>query len=419
MTITMLIIFGILLIMSMPVAYALIISSASAVIFVGGMPAVIAVVKLFQPTQSFPLLAIPFFILAGNLMMGGVLGDKLIKFATALVGRYHGGLGQVGVVGSTIFGGVSGSAVAEASALGSMIIPWQRRVGYPPAFGAATIASSSVIAGLIPPSIALILYASVSNQSIAALFLAGVIPGLFLCFGFIVVCYVSGRVRRFPRLTEKLTFKEFGKITLTASPALFMPIFILILLRAGIATPTEVSVIAVAYGLLVSGLIYKDISLKRIYSALQITAITTGVVMLVILASNLVAYVLVSEGIPNAVANWSMEVLKSPILIILMMNIIMLIVGMFLDLPAAILLLGPTFVAIANAIGLDLVQLGIIMAVNLSIGLFTPPVGTTLFIAAAISKENVGAVVKELIPFYLVALLCLIFFSYVPALTIY
>src|SRR5690606_27017121 len=388
MTFLMLVIFMLLLVMAMPVGFALVISSGIAVITAGGMPSVVAVVKLFQPTQSFPLLAIPFFILSGNLMMGGVLGKRLIEFATALVGRFHGGLGQVGVVGCTVFGGVSGSAVAEASALGSMIIPWQKRVGYPPAFGAASIAASSVIAGLIPPSIPLILYASVANESIAALFLAGVVPGLMLCVGFMIVCYFSGRLRNFPRLAQGITLRSILRTAGAALPALIMPILILVLLRGGIATPTEVSVVAVAYGFIVSALVYRDLSVKRVYDALVGTAVTTGVVMLVIAASNLVGYVLIMEDVPNMAAKWTMDVLKSPELVILMMNAIMLFVGMFLDLPAAILLLGPTFVAMANEIGLDTVQLGVMMAINLSIGLFTPPVGTTLFIAAAISKER-------------------------------
>lgn len=419
MTISMVIVFLLLMLLAMPVGFALIISSAYAVIHTGGMPSVVAVVKLFQPTQSFPLLAIPFFILSGNLMMGGVLGKKLIEFATALVGRFHGGLGQVSVVGSTIFGGVSGSAVAEASALGSMIIPWQKREGYPPAFGAASIAASSVIAGLIPPSIALILYATVSNQSIAALFLAGVLPGLTLCFGYMLVCYFSGRLRGFPKLSEVIGWRRMLKITFAAVPALAMPVFIVILLRLGIATPTEVSVVAVAYGFLVSALVYRDLSLQRIYRALVATAVTTGVVMLVIAASNLVGYVLVMENIPRDVAQWVLTVLKDPWLVILMMCLIMLFVGMFLDLPAAILLLGPTFVAMATAIDMDLVQLGVLMAINLSIGLFTPPVGTTLFISAAISGERIGAIVRELIPFYFVALVTLVLFAFIPALTIY
>jgi C4-dicarboxylate transporter DctM subunit len=419
MTLAMILVFGVLLILALPVGYALVISSGLAAVVVGEMPTVAAVVKLFQPTQSFPLLAIPFFVLSGNLMMGGTLGKKLVHFATSLVGRFHGGLAQVTVVGSTIFGGVSGSAVAEASALGSMLIPWQKREGYPAAFSAAATASSSVIAGLIPPSIPLILYAAVSNESIASLFLAGIVPGLLLCVGFMLVCYLSGRLRRFPRLLQNITKRDIMKATVSAAPALAMPIIIVILLRAGIATPTEVSVVAVAYGLLVSMVIYRDLSAKRLYDALVHTAVTTGVVMLVIAASNLVGYVLTVEAVPTAVAEWAVNVLKSPMMIILMMNLIMMVVGMFLDLPAAILLLGPTFVAIANAVGLNLVQLGIMMAVNLSIGLFTPPVGTTLFVAAAISREPVGKIVRELWPFYLAALIVLALMSYVPALTFY
>ncbi|WP_407279709.1 TRAP transporter large permease [Aromatoleum evansii] len=419
MTLMMILVFGALLALALPVGYALVISSGLAAITVGEMPSVAAVVKIFQPTQSFPLLAIPFFMLSGNLMMGGTLGKRLIHFATSLVGRFHGGLGQVTVVGSTVFGGVSGSAVAEASALGSMLIPWQKREGYPGAFAAAATASSSVIAGLIPPSIPLILFAAVSNESIASLFLAGILPGLLLCSGFMLTCYLSGRLRGFKRLTEKITLRDILRATVAAAPALAMPAFIVVLLRAGIATPTEVSVIAVSYGLLVSALVYRDLTLRRLYDALVHTALTTGVVMLVIAASNLVGYVLTVESVPTAVAEWTVSVLQSPVMIILMLNLIMLVVGMFLDLPAAILLLGPTFVAIGNAIGLDLVQLGIMMAVNLSIGLFTPPVGTTLFISAAISREPVGKIVRELWPFYLVAVTVLVLISYVPAFTLY
>lgn len=419
MTLIMVGVFGVLLLLAFPVGYALIISSGAAVMTVGAVPTVISVVKLFQPTQSFPLLAIPFFVLSGALMMSGTLGQRLVRFAAALVGKYPGGLAQVTVVGSTIFGGVSGSAVAEASALGSMLIPWQKREGYPAAFGAATTAASSVIAGLIPPSIPLILFAAVSNASIASLFLAGILPGLMLAAGMMTVCYVSGRVRNFPRLQSEGGWRALAHTTVAALPALLMPVFILILLRFGIATPTEVSVIAVAYALLVSALIYRDLTVKRVMAALTGTVITTGVVMLVIAASNLVGYVLIMEAIPNAVADYARTVLKEPWLIILAMNLIMLVVGMFLDLPAAILLLGPTFVAVGHTIGLDLIQLGVMMAVNLSIGLFTPPIGTTLFVSAAISREPIGAIVRELWPFYLVALTVLFLMSYIPAFTLY
>jgi len=419
MTLIMLAIFAVLLLLSMPVGYALIIAAGSAILWHGGTPAVLAVVKLFQPTQSFPLLAIPFFILAGSLMMTGTLGQRLVQLAAALVGRFHGGMGQVTVVGSTVFGGVSGSAVAEASALGSMLIPWQKREGYPAGFAAAVTASSATIASLIPPSIPLILYSTISNVSIAALFTAGILPGLMLAAGMMVACYLSGRIRKFPRLTDRSQFPPYGKLFISAAPALAMPLFIILLLRAGIATPTEVSVIAVFYALMVSLVIYRDLTLKGVYQALVGTIITTGIVMLVIIASSLVGHVLITERIPTLVAQWAQSTLGTAFLIILMMNIIMLVVGMFLDLPAAILLLGPTFVAIGQAIGMDPIQLGIMVCMNLSIGLFTPPIGTTLFIGAAIARVPIGAVVRELWPFYLVAAIALALISYVPALTIY
>jgi tripartite ATP-independent transporter DctM subunit len=300
-----------------------------------------------------------------------------------------------------------------------MLIPWQKREGYPPAFAAAVTASSSTIAGLIPPSIPLILYSTVANASIAKLFSAAVLPGLLLAFGMMMVCYFSGRIRNFPRLTQDKQLTSFGKSVVMALPALAMPFFIVLLLRAGIATPTEVSVIAVFYALVVSLVIYRDLTWHRIYHALVGTVTTTGVVMLVITASSLVGHVLISERIPTIVAQWAQETLANTFLIILMMNLIMLVVGMFLDLPAAILLLGPTFVAIGQSIGMDPIQLGVMICINLSIGLFTPPIGTTLFIGAVIAKVPIGAVVKELWPFYLVALTVLILMSYIPALTFY
>lgn len=419
MTVQMLIGFILFLLMAMPVGYSLVISGWAALSVFGPMPSSMAVMKIFQPTQSFPLLAIPFFILSGSLMMSGKLGQKLVGLASMLVGKYHGGLGQVTVVGSTVFGGVSGSAVAEASALGSMLIPWQKREGYPGAFGAAVTSASSVIAGLMPPSIPLILFATVSNTSIASLFVAAVIPALLLAGGMMTACYVVGKRRGFPRLTLKHTRDEVRSTLISALPALLMPVFIVVLLRVGIATPTEVSIIAVAYALVVSAAIYRDLTADRVMAALVNTVITTGIVMLIIAAANIIAYILTSGGVPQAVAQWSVEYLKHPILIILAINLLLLFIGMFLDLPAAILLLGPTLVSISNAIGLDLVQLGIIMCVNLSIGLFSPPIGTTLFVASAIARERIGTVVKELVPFYLVALAVLLLVSYVPALIIY
>jgi len=418
MTLILAAVFFTLLVLAFPVGYALILAGGAAVMIEGQVPATVVILRLFQPTQSFPLLAIPFFILAGALLMSGQLGQQLVAFAAKLVGRFRGGLGQVNVVGASIFGGVSGSAVADASALGSILIPWMKREGYPAALTAAITASSSIIAVLIPPSVPLILYATVSNASIAQLFLAGILPGLLLAAGLMLACYVVGRVRNLPVITVEGGFREIARASLVALPAIGLPVLILVFLRFGIATPTEVSVLAVAYAFLARLIIYRDIRLQGLLRDILATAVTTGVVMLVIIASSLVGWILTVEGIPRLMAQWSLEVLQEPWLVILMMNLLMLAVGMFLDLPAAILLLGPIFVAIAQAIGLDLVQLGLMMTMNLAIGLFTPPVGTTLFVSAAIARERIGPVVRALWPFYLVAFAVLVLISYVPALTL-
>jgi tripartite ATP-independent transporter DctM subunit len=405
------------MVMGLPIGYALIFSATVALVGIGDMPTTVILLKVFQPLQNFVLIAIPFFILSGALMMTGSLGQHLIGFATRLVGRFRGGLGQVNVFGSALFGGVSGSAVADASAIGGMLIPWMTREGYPPPFSAAITASSSIISVLIPPSIPLILYATVSNQSVAGLFMAGIIPGLLLVIGLAVACWIMGYLRDLPLLHKDPDAPSIGRVLLNAVPAISLPFLIVVLLRMGIATPTEVSVLAVGYALVLRVAIYRDLTMNSFVSNLLATLVTTGVVMVVIAASNLVGYVLAFENIPNRFSEWAMTVFSDPWQIILLMNFAMLIVGMFIDLSAAILLLAPLFVTMANAIGLNLTQLGVMMTINLAIGLFTPPVGTTLFISSAIAKVNVGAVARELWPFYLVAASVLLLVSFYPPIT--
>ncbi|WGF88522.1 TRAP transporter large permease [Marinivivus vitaminiproducens] len=404
-----------LLFLGFPVGYALILGSFAGVFGAGNVPITVVLLKLFQPTQSFPLLAIPFFVLSGALMMSGKLGQQLIGFAAHAVGRFRGGLGQANVLSSAMFGGVSGSAVADASAVGGVMIPWMRREGYPPALAAAITASSSVIAVLIPPSIPLILFATVSNASIAQLFVAGVLPGLMLTGGLMLACYVVARRRGLPFAASQGGLRALGKAAVVALPALLMPAIIIGLLRFGIATPTEVSVIAVAYALLVRLTLYRDLTVNSLLATIVVTASTTGIVMLVIMASSVVGWVLTVENIPGLLADFAMQTLQSPVLIILGMNVFLLVIGMFIDLPAAILLVGPLMLGLAEAVGMDPIQLGVLMVVNLAIGLFTPPVGTTLFIASAISKQRIGQVVAELWPFYLIAFTVLALVSYVPA----
>lgn len=411
-------VFFVLLFLAVPVGHVLMISSGIAVSLADFPPLMVVAQQMFAPTQSFPMLALPFFILAGSLMMSGELGRHLIGFATTLVQRYRGGLGSVTVLGSTAFGGVSGSAVADATALGSVLIPWQQKEGYPAGFTAANNAASSMIAVLIPPSIPLILYSLVSGESISELFIAGVLPGLVIAASFITVCYLSARLRGFPYQEAAFDWAAFWSLLWKALPALLLPVLILVLLRFGIATPTEVSVLATLYALAMGAFVYRDLTVSRFMSAVVSAGVSTGVVMLVIMGSSVVGWLATYAQIPQTFAAWCVSVLQDPWLIILAMNAIMLIVGMFIDLPAAILLLGPIFVPLAQAIGLDTLQLGIIMVLNLSMGLFTPPVGTTLFISSTIAKVSIIKATKELIPFYLATLVVLALFSYVPAMTL-
>lgn len=418
MTAPLLWVFLLLLALSVPVAHALL-GAAAAALWLDGKPMAVLAQRLYTPTQSFPMLAIPFFILAGNLMMSGRFGEYLVNVARLLVGRFKGGLGQVSILGSVMFGGVSGSAVADATALGNALIPVQKKAGYPGGFAAAINSSSSTISVLIPPSIPLILYGLVSNTSVVDLFIAGILPGLLLGLGiFTMVWFVAVR-QNLPRAPLDGGFKAFRGQILVAVPALLMPVFVIGTLRFGVATPTEVSVMAVAYALLVSGLIYRDLTFRSLWRASVDTAMMTGAVMIIIMASSTVQWVLTAERVPQDLAAWVAITIQEPWLIILALNLVMLVVGAFLDLPAAILLLGPIFVTIGQAIGLDPVQLGLMMVVNLSIGLYTPPVGTTLFISSAIAGAGIGEVIRALLPFYAVALAVLFLISFLPALTIY
>lgn len=400
---------------AIPIAHALLVAALAAAASSDRVPLDLLVQQMVAQVQSFPLIAIPFFMLTGSLMMGGRLGEALIGVLSTLIGRFHGGPGQVGVLSSTIFGGVSGSAVADASAIGSLLIPWQKRLGYPPAFSAATLAAAATIDILIPPSIPMILFALASNTSVASLFVAGILPGLLMCAGFMGVCWWVGKRRNFPRETRKLDWTVFRTQLLYASPALVLPVLIVIFLRFGIATPTEVSVLSALYAGAVSVLVYRDLGWKRLHAAVTEAGLATGVVLLVIMASAAIGWLLTFDRMPDGIVQWAQAHLSSGWTVILLMNGLMLVCGMFIDLPAAVLLLTPVFVPLANAIGMDLTQLGIMMTVNLAIGLYTPPVGTTLFITSAVAKVKVGETVRELGPFYAVAFLVLLLVSYVPA----
>jgi len=261
----------------------------------------------------------------------------------------------------------------------------------------------------------MILFALTSNASIASLFVAGVMPGLLMCGGFMAACWWVGKRRNFPRDTTLFDRVAFRRHLMYASPAIVLPVLIIIFLRFGIATPTEVAVLSTLYAGMVSAVIYRDLGWKRLNDAIVHAGLATGVVLLVIMASAAIGWLLTFDQMPQGIAAWVQENVHAKWLVILLMNLMMLLLGMFIDLPAAVLLLTPVFVPLAQSIGMDMTQLGIMMVVNLAIGLYTPPVGTTLFITSALAKVKVGQTVRELGPFYLVAFGVLALVSYVPA----
>ena len=262
------------------------------------------------------------------------------------------------------------------------------------------------------------MYSLVSNASIGALFVAGILPGLALAVGFLIVCNVSARLRGFPYEKKPIAWGIMGRRAVYAAPALMMPIFILVGLRFGVATPTEISTLAVAYALLAAAFIYRDLSVKRVIHSMVAAGVATGVVMMLIMSSSAVGWMLTLDQIPELLVNWAKQFVHSQASMLMLINGVLLLAGMFLDLPAAILLLGPLLIPLAQNFGIDLVQLGIIVVINLAIGLYTPPVGTTLFIGATLAKVKIGETVKELIPFYAVGLIVLLLFTYIPALTL-
>jgi tripartite ATP-independent transporter DctM subunit len=411
--------FIVLMLLAVPVGHGLVIASAIAILWDGNLPLLVVAQQMFQQTQSFPMLALPFFMLCGSLMMGGRLGRELLDFTSELMKRFTGGELSTTVVASTVFGGVSGSAVANASALGSVLIPWQKKCGYPAALCAANMATSSVLDILIPPSIPMILYSLVSSTSVANLFISGILPGLLMAGGFIVICWWIAKRRGFKPSGSTADNRTMLRLAFKSSPALAMPILILVGMRFGFATPTEIAVLACVYSIALSVLFYRDLTWARFTQSMTEAGIATGVVMLVIMGSAICGWLLTFDEVPTRFATWVTSTLHSPWLVLLAMNVLLLVVGGPLDLPPGILLLGPIFVPLAAQIGLDPVQLGLIMVINLGIGVYTPPIGTTLFISATIAKSSLDETTVALWPYFTWAIIVLLLITYIPWLTLY
>lgn len=365
--------------------------------------------------NSFALLAIPLFILSGQLMAQGGIARRLIDFSKALIGMVPGGLAFVNVISCTLFGAISGSAVAATSAVGGFMIPEMNKEGYDKNFSAAITATSATTGLLIPPSNVLIIYAVASGGvSIAALFVAGYVPGILVGLGLMAVCAIYAKRNNLPR-GERVGFRIAVQKTLAAIPSLFLIILVIGGILAGIFTATEAGAIAVIYAFALSALVYRELRLADIKALLLKSAETTAIVMFLIGTSMAMSWILAYENIPTIVAGALVELSDNPIMILLLINIVLLMVGIFMDMTPAVLIFTPIFLPVAVELGMSPLHFGIMMVLNLCIGLCTPPVGSILFVGCAIAKTSIGKIVRPMLPMYFAMFVVLMLVTYIPA----
>lgn len=410
-----------LLVAGVPIAVALGISSILAILpnLNLGATVLTATQQIFSGISVFTLLAIPFFILAGNIMNKGGIALRLINFAQVLTGRVPGSLAHTNTVANMLFGSISGSGVAAASAMGSIIGPIEKEEGYDEGFSTAVNVATAPTGLLIPPSNVFITYSLVSGgTSVAALFLGGYIPGILWGLGCMIVAYVYAKKNGYKR-TDKVTFKEAMKIIWQAVPSLFLIVIVIGGIIAGIFTATEGSAIAVAYSLILSLFIYKTINTKELGNILVDSSKMTGIIIFLVGASNIMAWVMAFTGIPEAISTALLGISDSPIVILLIINIFLLFIGTFMDITPAILIFTPIFLPICTSFGMSSLQFGIMITYNLCIGTITPPIGNILFVGAKVAGMKLEVVAKHLLPYYAVIFLVLMLVTFVPAVSMW
>jgi C4-dicarboxylate transporter DctM subunit len=411
-------VFALLLVLGVPIAIALGTAAVAAIWNFTTVDLSIAPQVMFKAVNSFPMMAIPFFILAGNVMSGGGISQRLVRFASVLVGRLTGGLAHVSVIASMFFAAISGSGPATTAAIGSIMVPSMEERGYDKRFAAAVVASAGIIGIIIPPSIPMVLYAVQAGVSIGRLFLAGFGPGILFGFSLMTVAYVISKKKGYAG-TEKVTFRE-GLIAFKDSFfALLMPIIILGGIYGGIFTPTEAAAVAVVYGVLVGFFIYRELKLKDIPNILYKSAVSTAVIMFLIGGANLFGWFLVREMIPQKIAASMLAITNNPYVIILMINILLLILGTFINTTAAIVLVTPILMPVLLQVGIDPLFMGVVMVVNLAVGMITPPVGLCMFVACNIANITLDDLTKSIMPFLLVLILCVFLISFVPGISMF
>ena len=415
---------SIVMLITMVLCFALTISVAVSIglaavlgIQIGHLNMLLATKEMFSSINKFPLAAIPFFILAGNLMETGGISRRLVEFAKSIVGGVQGGLPMTCVLTCMIFAAVSGSSVATTFAIGAILIPALIKHGYPTTYAAALQATSAELGVIIPPSIPMILYGVSAEVSIGELFIAGFGPGLLIGCALMLFVWIHCKFKGWGKNDGDGRLR-FGAATMQAGWALLMPVIILGGIYGGVFTPTEASAVAVFYALVVGLLVYREIKLAHLFSIVRKSVMSSAVIMFIIANAGLFAFLITRAGVPDAIGHWLQEVLQSPAYFLLGVNAALFVIGMFIETSAAIIVLAPILAPVAVHFGIDPVHFGLIMVVNLALGMITPPFGVNLVAACTVARISLDRMVKDLVPFVLVVLACLMVVTYVPVLSL-
>lgn len=401
-----------------PVAFALGLSTVTALLVSGNFPLLVLLKETFTGIDSFPLMAVPFFILAAELMSGGSLTEVLLKFAGQFVGHRRGGLGYTNVVSLTFFSGISGSALADAAGPGSMLIRMMDKAGYSRAYAAALTASTAIVGPIIPPSIIMIIYALADdNVSVGALFVAGLIPGVLIAIAMCAVNWYISKQRNYKGDNAYPTRHEMWQTTWKALPAILLPVIILGGMRAGWFTPTEASVVAVFYALVCGKYVYRTLEWKAVPDILSRSALLTASVLLIIGMSASFAWVLTIEGVPQIVANWIVDMQLNAWTFLIIINVFLLLFGIFIEPLPGVMVLVPILAPVAAKVGVDPIHFAMVVIYNLTLGMITPPVGGLLFVTSNVSRVPLSDLTRELKPFLWAHGIVLIVLTFVPSLS--
>ena len=420
MTLTLIVALVLLMALGFPVAFALAMASAIAVFAGGKYPQLVVFKEMFTGIDSFPLMAVPFFIFAAELMSGGALTHVLLRFAAQFVGHLRGGLGYANVGSSMLFSGISGSALADAAGPGAMMVKMMQKAGYDRPYAAALSANAAIMGPIIPPSISMIIYAlKDENVSVGGLFIAGFVPGLLIAAALCVVNWYVSKQRNYRSTEARPSGREMLINTIKALPALGLVVLIIVGIRFGVFTPTEASVVAVVYAFVCGKWVYRTLQWSAIPAITSRSALLTASVLLVMAASQPFAWILTVEGVPQYLSELIIGWELSPIMFLLAVNLLLLIFGIFMEPLPGIMILVPILAPIANALGIDPIQFAMVVVVNLTLGMITPPVGGLLFVTCVATKTTLSELNKELPIFLLAQCVVLMLLTFVPALSVW